>query len=479
MIHLKSFINFINEGAWYVGNEEDPESIRTFISLQNDFNNPNELLTTPPLIGKNYSTKGLGNIKVYYGLYPHTPYSSKEADNIGTASRRAKEFIMDNLKRGNPDIVSMSPGETLENFIEKTFINNLPSNRVNYIVKVGTSQGLVEKMGKSLSIMYPNAEVIDLSKIEYFSADDAIDKEALAISIESEMNKQRFSDKAKKNPIDARYSPTEQRVQSWARRITKDLRNRIERGEENPSFHIKTTGISGGVRASLRPKYNTAIEEFVNAVVHCVFGDENGDTGKMVIIDDNSQHFTDFSNISNKIVEILAGIINVASNKTQEALLNSNIFDGIKDNYEKHIAIRRAENSLEDIMPDIDDEKIKKRIENNIAGYVLYTFNSKISHHKYSTKKDKEGNNKKKLVKTFDNKFNKAQRLSLGKSVFDLINFVRTNVKQYRFISASQPYAIERINRDKNVGSEVELKKMYKEYLIASKMDNETNWSGR
>jgi hypothetical protein len=478
MIHLKSFINFINEGAWYVGNEEDHESIRTFISLQNDFNNPNELLKTPPLTGKNYSVEGLGNIKVYYGLYPLTPYSGTRGANGDPESQRAKKYIMDNLKRGNPNIVSMAPDETLENFIEKTFINNLSSNRVDYIVKVGTSEGLVEKMGKSLSILYPDSEVIDLTKIDYFSADDAIDKEALARSIESEMNKPRYADKEKTIQIEG-YSTTKPFVEDWAKRITKSLRDRIEGGEENPSFKIKSTGIKGSVRSALRPKYNTATEEFVNAVVHCVFGDENGDTGKMVIIDDNSQQFIDFSNISNKIVEILAGIIDVTSNKTQEALLASNIFDGIKDNYKKHLAIRGAEDYLGDIMPDISDEKIKKRIENNIAGYVLYTFNSKISYHKYSTKTDKEGNKVKKLVKTFDNKFTKAQRLALGKLVFDLISAVRIGVPMYRFIEASQPYAIERINRDKNVGSEAELKKMYKEYLIANKIDNNTNWTGR
>ena len=37
----------------------------------------------------------------------------------------------------------------------------------------------------------------------------------------------------------------------------------------------------------------------------------------------------------------------------------------------------------------------------------------------------------------------------------------------------------ERINREKNVNSEVELKKMYKEYLIANRKDNNTNWTGR
>ena len=378
MIHLKSFINFINEGAWYEGNEENPESIRALISLKNDFNNPNELLTTPPLIGKNYSNQGLGNIKVYYGLYPHTPYSGVRGENGDPESQRAKKYIMNNLKRGNPDIFSMAPGETLENFIEKTLINNLPSKSVDYIVKVGTSEGLVEKMGDSLSILYPDAEVIDLTKLDYFSADDAIDKEALARSIESEMNKSRYADKEKTIEIEG-YSTTKPLIEDWARRITRGLRNRIESGELNPSFKIKSTGIKGSVRSVLRPKYNTATEEFVNAIVHCVFGDDEGYTGRMVIIDDNSQQFIDFSNISNKIVEILAGIIDATSNKTQEALLASNIFDGIKDNYKKHVAIKKAKDSLYDIMPDIDDERIKKRIENNIAGYVLYTFNSKIS----------------------------------------------------------------------------------------------------
>jgi hypothetical protein len=476
MIHLKSFINFINEGAWYEGNEEDPESIRTFISLKNDFNNPNELLTTPPLIGKNYSNQGLGNIKVYYGLYPHTPYSGAGGVNTDPLSQRAKQFIMNNLKRGNPDIVSMAPGETLENFIEKTFGNNF--NKVDYIVKVGTSEGLVKKMGDSFSILYPDAEVIDLTKLDYFSADDAIDKESLERAIESEMDKPRYADKEETIRIEG-YSSTKPLVEDWAKRITRSLRNRIEGGEVNPSFKIKSTGIKGSVRSALRPKYNTATEEFVNAVIHCVFGDEDGYTGKMVIIDDNSQQFIDFSNISNKIVEILAGIIDVTSNKTQEALLASNIFDGIKDNYKKHVAIKKAKDSLYDIMPDIDDERIKKRIENNIAGYVLYTFNSKISHHKYSTKTDKEGNKIKKLVNTFDNKFTKAERLALGKSVFDLISLVRINLPKYRFIDASLPYAIEKINREKNVNSEVELKKMYKEYLIANKIDNNTNWVGR
>jgi hypothetical protein len=102
-----------------------------------------------------------------------------------------------------------------------------------------------------------------------------------------------------------------------------------------------------------------------------------------------------------------------------------------------------------------------------------------MSYHRYSTKTDKDGKVTRELDKTFGNKFTREERLALGKSVFDLISAVRIRVPMYRFISASLPYAIERINREKNVNSEDELKKMYKEYLIANRIDNNTNWTGR
>ena len=292
MNHLKNFLQFINEGAWYEGDERDERNVKVFLSLKNDPNNPNELLKTPYLNGDNFREAGIGGIKVYYGLNPKTPYSGKKGADVDPESQRAKKFIMDNLKIANPDVFSMAPGETLEGFIEGTAIKNLGSKNINYIVTVGSSQGLVKTMSDSLTNLYPDAKIIDLTKIDYFKAEDAIDEEALKRAIEREMSIERFDDE--KNPIPG-FSTTEPLVKSWARRIARTLRERIEAGEVNPSFNIKTTGIRGSVRSILRPKYNTAKEEFVDAVVDCVFGDENGDTGKMIIIDDNTQHFVDFA----------------------------------------------------------------------------------------------------------------------------------------------------------------------------------------
>jgi hypothetical protein len=448
MIHLKSFINFINEGAWY---EENGENVKVFVSLKNDPNNPNELLKTPYLNGDNFNKVGMGGIKVYYGLHPKTPYSGVRGANGDPASQRAKGYIMDNLKDSNPDIFSMATGETLEGFIQGTAIK---SKNINYIVTVGSSQGLVKTMRDSLLNLYPEANVIDLTKIDYFNADDAIDKEALERAIQREMEIPRFD--SDKNPID-RFSTTAPLVEDWAKRIAKSLRERIEGGEENPSFNIKSTGIKGSVRSLLRPKYNTAKEEFVDAVVDCVFGNENGDTGKMLIIDDNTQHFVDFANISNKIIEILAGIIDITSNKTQEALLSSNLFDNIIDNYKKRNAIRKAEADIDNIIPDINDESIKKRIENNIIGYVLYTFNSQISHETYT--------------------LTAKQRLEIGARVFALINQVKMQIPKYRYIDAAQPFAIKSIAKEKGIGSEEQIKDMYKEYLVKNKILNNINWT--
>lgn len=450
MNHLKNFLQFINEGAWYEG---DGENLKVFLSLRNDPNNPNELLKTPYLNGDNFREAGIGGIKVYYGLHPKTPYSGKKGADADPESQRAKNFIMNNLKIANPDVFSMAPGETLEGFIEGTAIKNLRSKNINYIVTVGSSQGLVKTMSDSLTNLYPDAKIIDLTKIDYFSAEDAIDKEALELAIEREMKMERFDDE--KNPIPP-FSTTEPRVRGWARRIARTLRERIESGEVNPSFNIKTTGIQGSVRSFLRPKYNTAKEEFVDAVVDCVFGNEDGDTGKMIIIDDNTQHFVDFANISNKIVEILGGIIDITSNKAQEVLLASNIFDKIIDNYNKRNAIRKAEDALDEIIPDIDSELIKKRITNNIIGYVLYTFNKEISQEKY--------------------KLTAKQRLDIGSSVFNLINLIRVQIPKYKYIDASQPFAIRKISNERGIPEE-EVKGMYREYLIKNKILNSINWA--
>jgi hypothetical protein len=85
----------------------------------------------------------------------------------------------------------------------------------------------------------------------------------------------------------------------------------------------------GGIRGALRPKYNTATEAFISAVHHCALGDNKGGFGRMLIIDDNINQGVDLRDISNKMIEIISGIIDITKNITEERLKNSGIFSKI------------------------------------------------------------------------------------------------------------------------------------------------------
>jgi len=142
----------------------------------------------------------------------------------------------------------------------------------------------------------------------------------------------------------------------------------IAAGEE-PLFHIKSSGIKGSIRSSLRPKYDTSSDAFINAVHHCAFGDNNGKLGSMLLIDDNTQHGTDFDNITNKMVEILAGIIDITKNNTQKTMLSNNVLDKVKSEYNARIINRKLDNQLDNI-----EKNALQNISDNVVGYVLYNF---------------------------------------------------------------------------------------------------------
>jgi hypothetical protein len=339
MKHLKKFINFINEGAWY-------DNGKTYLSVKNDPNNPNELLKTVDPNNLNFSERGVANIKTYFGLYPKTPYKKGNEE-----SRNAKKFIMEPLKN---DDFSMWSGETLEDFFKYTLTNNIEGG-IDYIVTIGSSKDLVGKMAQSFLNLYPKASIIPIPKIKYTNVMDAVDWEAYNRKIESELAIPRYYDKDiinkrtgeiihRKGDEKPRSSPTMQRVEPWIDDMVKKLLQM-----EDPSFEIKSSGEMGGIRGALRPKYNTATEGFISAVHHCCLGDNNGNFGKMLIIDDNINQGNDLRDISNKIVEIVSGIIDITKNITEDRLKKS------------------------DILSRIETESLKN-ISKNIFCYALYNF---------------------------------------------------------------------------------------------------------
>ena len=153
MNHIKNFIQFINEGAWYVTKNR---KAKTYLSVKNNPRNANELLKTVNPNNLNFSERGIAKIKTYFGLYNDPPYVSETPDGD-----RAKEFIMDPLKEDN---FLMAPGESLEDFFRYTFTNNIEGN-IDYIVTMGSSKGLVKKMGDTFLNIYPNATIISIPKI--------------------------------------------------------------------------------------------------------------------------------------------------------------------------------------------------------------------------------------------------------------------------------------------------------------------------
>jgi len=362
MIHLKSFINFINEGAWYEGdpgNPPNPDNVKVFLSTRNDPNNPNELLKTVEPNGKNFNNRG---IKVYYGLYPRINYNFRKERE----SQLAKILIMDNLKKAKESIFSVAPGEKLEDFIDYTLLKNIKGD-INYIVRVGSSADLVSVMSDSLQKIYPNALFIDLNKIKYKSPADAIDWDSYTEKRYSEWAIPRFDGNGNPEPP---HSNTQTYVDNWWTDRDNDLIELIAQGKE-PWFHIKSSGLQGGIRSALRPKYDTASDAFINAVHHCAFGDENGNLGKMLLIDDNANEGIDFRNISNKVYEILAGIIDITKNNTKEVLKSQGILNKIKSEYERRNIARKLDAQLDNFL----ETDVMDNIKNNIIGYVLYNFN--------------------------------------------------------------------------------------------------------
>lgn len=413
MKHIKKFVQFVNEGAWY---EEEGDGIKVYLSKYNDASRENELLKTVDPNGLNFSKRGVSNIKTYFGLYPRKAYKSGNEE-----SDAAKKFIMDLLKKNK---FEMAPGETMDDFFNFTVLNNIEGD-INYIVKIGSSEPLVSRMEKSLLDLYPQALVINLTKIKYEDWRNAIDWESYIKKIESEFSIPRYFERdvyytvkegdtlksiAKIKKLDVNSilsfnpglergnyrkpdnlkpgqrilikkegepapgrSDTSTYTERWIRGMERKIMEAVARGED-PKFEIRTSGMKGSIRGVLAPKYNTANEAFIDAVSHCVFGDENGNFAKMIIIDDNINQGVDLRDVANKITQILSGVIDTTKNIAEESLKKDEVFSRINNEFKRRIEqndkILKTKKGLQDLLKN----GIQQNIPKNIFSYALYNF---------------------------------------------------------------------------------------------------------
>ena len=359
MNRIKNFIQFINEGAWYVTDPVDNTKSQAYLSVRNNSNNQTEYLKTVDSNMKNYSEKELAGFRVYYGLYPAQKFYKYPKDRQLAAQQRAleariKDNIMDPLKKG---LYKMSEGEKLSDFLNYTLAKNIDGN-VNYIVRMGSSENLVKGLSEAFNEIYPDAEIIDINKIKYNDVYSAINLSEFLRKVKSELTQGRQG-----------TSDTRRQVLQWIKQIKYQIQESIRKGED-PSFTIKSSGIKGGVRSALRPKYDTASEAFIEAVHHCVLGDSSGNLGKMIIVDDNINQGIDFRDVSHKILEILAGVIDITKNVASKTLKDSDIFGKISDSYR----LRNMENKVNSELDNLLEREAKDRISKNVIGYVLYGF---------------------------------------------------------------------------------------------------------
>lgn len=319
------YINFtdfcLNEGAYL---DKDGSII---LSGPDDSSNNDEVLKTQSgrIMASAYNSKADWSSSERQHLLKFPIYSSLGIDDYaGTLDHPGRfKYTMDQLKSGN----IKGGDQAIEDFLRHSF-NRLNMRRslsgVKYIVSVGSSKGLVASLSNAAANIF-NANVINLPKVEYINAGDAINFEELKHQVETQEKGESTFDRFKtfilNEYINLDRSTPE--IIDAIRNATnvEDLKNLLLRqnqyfneedlvwdNEEDfktqiKPFIVKSSGVDFrglNTRRMWKPKYDYNYIDFMDAVAECAtkYGT------KMLIIDDNRNSGTDITNITNNIIQI-------------------------------------------------------------------------------------------------------------------------------------------------------------------------------
>jgi hypothetical protein len=234
---------------------------------------------------------------------------------------------MDQLKDGNIQNIETD----LPEFIKNSF-NHLGITKnftPDYIISVGSTKGLVGHLIRAINQLIPSADPINLNKVKYLNAGDAIDWAELdnqtsrqasgdktlsmfkstilsyADSIDPEFKRlikdaETVDDLRKLVMASGRYVSPETEIK-W-----KELIN----GEQMVPFTVRTSGRNfGGFKAFFKKKYAYNEQEFIEAVIRCA-----KEGKRMLIVDDNKNSGDDIKDIKKNILEILEGLGQIRPN---------------------------------------------------------------------------------------------------------------------------------------------------------------------
>jgi hypothetical protein len=346
MKFLKSFSNFINEGAWVDPN--DPETV--IISVQNNSKNDTEVLkTTSVESGRDFS---ISPFTVYWGL-TYKEYTGR-VDHEGRF-----KYTMDLIKKaersdtGDSTIRDMegNSGEAaLSNFINYSF-SKLNIAEPQYICAIGSTEGLAGMLGRTINGIHPQATLISLNKIIYLNAIDAFDFAEFKRQVERQLidNPQSntfpttkkylidtYIDKRKTDPmvmaevINAKTPDELEQVlmdygipgsANYDPELSIVFIDKDTDGKDLVPFIVRSSKRNvGGSRSFWKNKYNYQEEAFLNAVYDCITKNK-----KMIIVDDNKNSGIDIKSISSAIINIAMGMF---PNQIESQIVNK-----IKNNF--------------------------------------------------------------------------------------------------------------------------------------------------
>lgn len=326
MKYLKNF-NSISEGAFIdsTGN--------VALTANDDPNNDNEVLKsssrdTSQFLGTPVALKKWPNL-----AYPI--FSGLGVDDyVGKLDHPGRfKYTMDLLKKG-----AITNGDAaLIDFMKDSF-DKLGITRgfaPNYVVLTGSTSGLVGMMADAITNIFQDRQVkvINLPKIEYLNAGDAIDWEELASQVDKQSLKTldafksnilNYIDRAQTNSTLLEFIKNSDSVAELRRLImgvgrysspdTSIVWKEEINQEKMIPFLVRSSGRNfGGVRKFFKSKYDFQTEEFIEAAVDCL---DARNPKRMLIIDDNKNTGTDLRTMKDNLDEIIANYPSQIKNPT-------------------------------------------------------------------------------------------------------------------------------------------------------------------
>jgi hypothetical protein len=326
MKHLKNYQAFINEGVYL--NDKG----QAVISWENDKLNNDEVLKSVNTVRTNKTGKFPDGID----FFSTTPLMYKTASNLGWPTFYSLsvdnylgkvdyparfKYTMDQLKSANIENIEID----LPKFIKKSFghLGITKNFKPNYIVAVGSTKGLVGHLIRAVNDLIPEADPINLDKVKYLNAGDAINWD--------ELNRQTGTQEAGEQTLNS----FKQSILKYADEIDPEFKNMIRSantaddlqrlvmasgryvspetqikwkeiidGEEMIPFVVRTSGRNfGGFKSFFKAKYAYSDQEFIEAVIDCAKNRK-----RMLIIDDNKNSGDDIRDIQKNILDILTGL---------------------------------------------------------------------------------------------------------------------------------------------------------------------------